>query len=806
VSRNRGVEVEFGNTNVLKKHWSACFYWSLLVFLCWWMVFQDSGMAGQQPQSERLFNGKIGLSAEDSTPDWSGPVTPPAGAPNIVLILLDDVGYAASDLFGGPVQMPELNKLAANGLRYNRFHVAALCSPTRAALLSGRNDHQVGFGVVSDVPKGFPGYNGVWPKSVAPVSEVLRRNGYSTAAFGKWHNTPYWEINPTGPFDRWPTGLGFEYFYGFMKGFDSQWWPASLYRNTVAVEPAKTPDEGYSFTADITDEAINWLHTHEAIAPQKPYFLYFAASGTHSPLQAPKEWIDKYRGKFDQGWDKLREDIFEQQKKLGVIPAGAELTPRPAWIPEWDKLSADQKRISIREMQVFSGYLAFTDHEVGRLLKAVQEGPRGENTLIIYIAGDNGAEGTPIVPDRYVQKRLRHLDQLGGPQSTEDALNSRGWAWATSTPFKGLKGDASHFGGTRAPMIISWPGHTKSNEKMRSQFTHANDIAPTLYSIANIQFPQEIDGVKQVPLVGVSFADTFEEPDAPSHHRTQIFEQMGSRAIYQDGWIATAAHNPWAKDYSQDDWELYNLNEDFSESRNVAEKFPSKVNELKELFDAEARKNNIYPFLSYGGKKASALIDSVPDFSFMRSVMEPVAGRMPHLTASAAARRDYVYRPGLPRLPGWVMPNFTNSSYVFTADATIPSSGAQGVLVSCGSNNGGFALYVKDDHLIYESNPTPDGKEKYVVKSDVALPRGKTVLGLAFDMKEKTEGPETASGVVHLYINGKKTGEGVVRVSPDTYLGSFGVGQAFGSPVSTAFEPPFKFSGTLERLQLKMLH
>ena len=421
------------------------------------------------PKPDPAFHGKIAVKREEAIPSWPEQPKAPAGSPNIVVILLDDVGYGATSVFGGPVQTPALEKLAASGLRYNRFHVNALCSPTRASLLTGRNNHQVGFGTVADSASGYPGYNSIWPKSTVSTAEVLRENGYSTAAFGKWHNTPSWEINPTGPFDHWPTSLGFEYYYGFLAGASSQWEPR-LYRNTTAVETPSTPEQGYHLTTDLTNDAIRWLHQHDAVVPDKPFYLYFATGATHAPHHVPQQWIDKYKGKFDQGWDKLREETFAREKKLGVIPADAELTPRPKELPAWDSLPADERKLLAHQAEVYAGFLAQTDYEVGRLLQAIQDEGKADNTLVFYIVGDNGASGEGgldgyenggpyISKTASIATRLEHEDQFGGEFFSNHY--SAAWAWGLDAPYQWTKQVASHLGGTRDPLIVSWPAHIK---------------------------------------------------------------------------------------------------------------------------------------------------------------------------------------------------------------------------------------------------------------------------------------------------------------------------------------------------------
>jgi arylsulfatase len=712
------------------------------------------------------------------------PITLPAhGTPNIVLILLDDVGYAATSTFGGPVQTPELDKLASQGLSFNRFHVSAVCSATRAALLSGRNDHKVGFGVTTAEVRDAPGYDGIWKKTAVSVAEILHRNGYSTASFGKWHNTPMWEVTPVGPFDRWPTGLGFEYFYGFMGSDDSQWEP-SLWRNTTPIDPPRTPEQGYHFTTDIVDQAITWVHTHESLASNRPYFIYFAPGATHGPHHAPKEWIARYRGQFDQGWDQLREEIFERQKRLGIIPATTDLTPRPKELPSWDSLSPDEQKLLAREMEVFAGFMAQTDYEIGRLIRAVQEAPGGDNTLIIYIIGDNGADAASgrwgLGGGKTLQDRLRNMDEFGGPL-TSYVNYASGWAWATSAPFQWEKDIASHFGGSRDPLVLSWPARIRHGGDVRSQFTHVNDVAATIYDVTGIRFPTVVDGVRQLPLDGVSFAYTFDRPHAPSRHRLQIFEQDGNRSIYQDGWIAAARHTiPWIKatrnDFNDDRWELYHVDTDFSEAHDLAGQYPQKLRALQRLFDVEASKNQIYPL--------------------QITTLSP-------LLNAATDTREFTFYPGLPRISREMRdkPDFSRSHRI-TAEVMIPPAGAQGVIITEGSRFCGFALYMDADRLIYENHTFE--KRPDILTSQMQLPRGQVKLSFDF-MRDETKalGSQlSGSGTGRLYVNDQLIG--TAHLGPIMECGPLGIGRAFVSPVSHAFQLPFGFTGQLERVEVQL--
>lgn len=718
---------------------------------------------------------------------WPQPVNTPSGAPNIVLILLDDVGFGAASVFGGAVQTPGLEQLAAQGLRYNRFHVAAQCSPTRASLLSGRNPHRLGFGAVGESE--FPGYNTIWSKEAVSIGEVLRRNGYSTAAVGKWHNTPMWEISPAGPFDRWPTGLGFEYFYGFMGAAENHWQPMYLYRNNTAVEASFRAGQRYHLTTDLADEAIGWIRTHEALTPRKPYFLYFATGATHRPNHVAKEWVDLYKGRFDAGWDRLREITFARQKELGAIPSDAALSARPKEIPAWNSLSVDERRLLAREMEVYAGFLTQTDHEVNRLIEAVKELPDGDNTLILYVVGDNGASSEAgIVGDaRSTAGLLKRLDDMGGPHYPHPMNEySSGWAWAMSTPFQWQKLIASHLGGTRSPLVVSWPARIKDNGSWRSQYTHVNDVAATLCEIIGIPFPHTVDGVKQLPLDGVSFARSFEDANAESLHTMQIYEQWGNRAIYKEGWLASARHFvPWDparwgnRIYDGDKWELYRLDGDFSQAHDISARYPEKLKELQSLFDVEAARNNIYPL---GGAK------QLGDASVLQNAHYPTAGR-----------REFIYHSGLPRLPSWMAPDF-NQAHRITADIVISGEDTEGVIVANGSSFAGFAIYVKNKHLFYESMV---GDQHTLQRSPEPLAPGRTSIAYEFDPENGNAGPGGGSGVGRLYVNATLVSETEARVASFAFLGVFGIGQAY-LPMGSSFSPPFKFSGKLNTVKVEL--
>jgi arylsulfatase len=747
------------------------------------------------PKAEAPFAGVIDSDRNKSKPDWPKSVTAPKGAPNVVLILLDDVGFGATSTVGGPVSTPALEKLAGEGLRYNQFHVNALCSPTRAALLSGRNDHQIGFGTVTEIASGYPGYNSIWPKTAVPLAEVLRRNGYSTGAFGKWHNTPNRELSLAGPFDHWPTKLGFEYFYGFQGGETSQWAPR-LWRGTSPVEPYATPQQGYHLTTDITNEAISWLHQHDSVAGDKPFFLYFATGATHAPHHAPQEWIDKYKGKFDQGWDKLREETFAREKALGVIPANTELTARPEELPAWDSLSSEQKKLLAHQAEVYAGFLAHTDHEVGRVLEAIRAEGKADNTLVLYIVGDNGAsgegglEGTDLRgadgKALSVDARLARAGELGSQSSYNHY--SAAWAWGFDTPFQWTKQVASHLGGTRDPLIVSWPAKITDKGAVRGGFHHVTDIAPTIYEATGVAFPEEVDGVKQLPLEGQSFLDSFTDPAAKSRHTVQYFEMLGNRGIYKDGWWAGSRNVvPWAvlagglwggKETGQHPWELYNLNDDYSQAKNLAEKNPEKLKELVELFDVEAKRNNVYPLTPF------------PDLLFSR------------LTGNV----HVVYREGATRVPFQSAPHVAGHPHTITAEIDVPKSGAKGVIIAHGGNWGGYSLYVDEKgYAVYEANLF--GNKTGRIVSATPLPPGKAtiVVDVASDQPENTSPAALAAtlrggglpGNARLSVNGSQAGEAHFDGVPSSYHESLDIGADLGTAVSADYPSPPSFTGTI---------
>ncbi len=748
------------------------------------------------PMPPAPFKGEIGTSYKDSKADFPTPLKAPDGAPNVLLVLLDDVGFAGTGTFGGQIDTPKLDQLAHDGLRFNRFHTTALCSPTRAALLTGRNHHEVGTGMITELAVGYPGYNSQWGPESATVAEVLKNHGYNTAMFGKWHNTPDWETSPAGPFDRWPTGKGFEYFYGFLGGETSQYEP-QLYRNTDPIEPSKTPEQGYHLTTDLTDQAISYVRTRASVAPNKPWFVYWAPGAAHAPHHAPKDYIARYKGKFDAGWDAYREAAFAKQKALGVIPADAVLTPRPAQLPAWDALTAEQKKVFARQMEVYAAFVEHTDHEAGRLLDAVHALPNGENTLVIYITGDNGgsAEGSMIgtlnnmatqngIPDS-VQAQAAVLGELGGPKHENHFAVP--WAWAINTPFQWMKQVGSHLGGIRNGMVVSWPKHIKDVGGVRSQFSHVVDIAPTIYEAAGIPAPKEVYGAEQTPLAGSSLLYSLNDAKAPERHTTQYFEMFGNRAIYKDGWMASARHGlPWElldrkKGFDDDQWELYNLAEDFSQGKDLAAQHPEKLKELQALFDKEARANQVYP------------LDD-------RWVERGLDQTRPSLTRG---RTEFSFYQGTVRIPEGSAPNTKARSHRISTRIVVPEGGAEGVIAAQGGIAGGWTLYVKDNQLVYVNNFF--GKHSDVLKADGKLPSGEVEVVFEYTQQSKDW---AGGGTGRLLVNGKQVAEGTfAHVVPGRFSATetLDIGEELGSPVTEDYHPPFRFNSTMTPVNFKLL-
>lgn len=747
------------------------------------------------PIADRPFNGKVARLVKDSQPDFPIGVSAPEGAPNVLLILTDDVGFGASSVFGGPIDTPNFQRLADMGLRYNRYHTTALCSPTRAAFISGRNHHSVASGVITEFATGYPGYHSLVPKTAGSIGAVLKNNGYNTSWFGKMHNVPDWMSSAAGPYDLWPVGLGFEYFYGFIGGDSDQWHPA-LFENTKPIEPPE--EEGYHFDADIANKAIKWMRMQNAVAPNKPWLLYYCPGAAHAPHHAPKEWIEKYRGKFDQGWDKVREETLERQKKLGIVPLNTMLTPRPDEIQAWDSLGGDEKKLFARMMEVYAGFLSFCDYNIGRLLDAIEESGQLDNTLIVFSQGDNGASaegtmqgttnevgtaGNGVVED--MDYLLSTMDGLGGPLYYNHY--PVGWALAMDTPMQWTKQVASHFGGTRNGLVIAWPDRIKDKGGIRSQFCHVIDIVPTVYEAVGIPHPEELDGIKQSPIEGTSLVYTFAMADAKEQHTTQYFEMCGNRAIYKDGWMActTPARLPWMTvgvEPNPDDfkWELYHIEEDFSQSDNLADKHPDRLKELLDAFDAEAKKYNVYPLDSTFASRADPSI-------------------RPSLTTG---RTEFVYFPGMVRIPEGSAPDFKNKSWTVAAEVDIPDGGSEGVLATIGGRFGGWALLVLDGKPAFAYAFSNQSRHKYVIKSDKELEPGAHLIRVVFDYEGGGLGKSANVRLLvdeEVVASGKVTQTTSVRFSLDE---TFDVGEDTGTPVIEEYidKMPFRFTGTLKRL------
>lgn len=723
-------------------------------------------------------------------------VKAPAGAPNVVIILIDDLGFGATATYGGPIPTPTMERLAQDGLRYNNFHTTALCSPTRAALKSGRNHHMVNMGFITEMATGFPGATGQIPNTTAPVAEMLRLNGYNTAAFGKWHETAAWETSVSGPFDRWPTQQGFDKFYGFIGGETNQWAPY-LYDGVTQVELPHDPN--YHFMTDMTDKAVAWIKFQKAITPEKPFFVYFAPGATHAPHHVPKEWIAKWQGKFDQGWDKMREETYARQLKSGIIPPNTKLAPKPKAIKEWDALSADEKRLFSHQMEVFAAFLDFTDSEIGRLLKAVEDTGQADNTLVFYIAGDNGASaegGENGMFNEYtyfngvqetVPQMLKVIDQWGGPETYPHY--AAGWAVAMDSPFTWTKQMASDFGGTRNGLVINWPKGIKSKNGLRSQFSHVIDIAPTILEAAGLPQPKVVNGTPQIPIQGTSLAYTFDNATAKERHTTQYFEIAGNRAIYHDGWLARVIHKaPWEKaprtTLQKDIWELYDVRNDFSLTVDLAAKHPKKLKELQALFMKEAEKNHVLP---------------IDDRLFERALADMV-GR-PDLMAG---RTSLTLAEGMTGMMENVFISVKNKSKTITADVEVPQSGANGAILVQGGRFGGWALYVKDGVPAYDYNFL--GMKHFTVAATKPLAPGKATIKFDFAYDGGGLGK---GGLGTLFVNGEKVAEGRIEHTQAMIFSAdetADVGIDLGTPVVEAIgsEATSKFTGKIAKVTVEV--
>lgn len=748
------------------------------------------------PMANRGFEGHVGMVAANSRPHYPPRVLPPDGAPNVLVVLLDDVGFGQISSFGGPVSTPTVDAVARAGLRYTRFHTTAMCSPTRAALLTGRNHHAVGFGHIVEYATGFPGYSSVLPPSAATLPCILRENGYATAAIGKWHNTPEWEMGPTGPFDRWPTGLGFEHFYGFMGGECNQYEPP-LFEGTRPVEAPYRPEDGYILDKDLADRAIGWLRQSTSMDPDRPFFLWYTPGTAHSPLQAPKEWIDRYRGQFDHGWDRQRELTLERQKALGIVPQDTKLTPRPPEIDAWSSLTEGQKKLSARYQEAFAGALSYCDHQVGRILGTLEELGRRDNTLVVLIIGDNGpsAEGGPVgtfnkfalmngVPD--VEARvLPRIDEIGSP--TSNSNYPCGWAWAGSSPLQWFKQIASHLGSVRNGLVVSWPKGPVPEGELRTQFHHCVDIAPTILEAAGIPKPKLVNGVDQTPFDGSSMCYSFARADAEPVRKRQYFELIGNRAIYEDGWIAGARHGvlPWQYaggklgDFSGDQWELYNLEKDFSQADNLAGDEAQRLQALKELWLAEAGRNGVFP------------LDD-------RRVPRLAAGNRPNISET---RTSFRFFPGTTRIPESLAPNVKGRSHRFTCHLSY-ATGAGGIMVTAGGRYAGYVFMIHEGCAKYIHNFCDI--EQYEVVSE---PLQSSVSVLTFEFL--TDEPKPGSGGrARILADGHEIGAGrIPRTIPNKYGFSetFNVGKDSGSAVTPLYRVPYEYSGGLRHVDVEIL-
>jgi arylsulfatase A-like enzyme len=763
----------------------------------------DASRRDVLPIPDRPYAGLVTYDAKDPATSFPPiePLRPPAGAPNVLVVLLDDVGFGASSAFGGPCQTPTAERLAADGLKYTRFHTTALCSPTRQALLTGRNHHAVGMGGITEIAASAPGYNSIRPNTAAPLAEVLKLNGYSTAQFGKCHEVPVWQTSPMGPFDAWPTGGGgFEHFYGFIGGEAHQYYPA-IYQDTVPVEPSKTPEEGYHLMEDMTDKAIQWIHQQKALMGDKPFFVYFAPGATHAPHHVPTEWVDRYRGKFDQGWDRLREETIARQKALGVIPAAAELTARHKEIPAWDDMPEALKPVLVRQMEVYAAFLEYADHHVGRLIDALQDLEVLGDTLVYYIIGDNGAsaEGTlngtfneminfngaaAIETPEFMTERL---DDFGGPDSFNHY--AVGWAHAMDTPYQWTKQVASHFGGTRNGTIVHWPGGFDARGELRSQFHHVIDLAPTVLEAAGLPEPTTVHGVQQMPLQGTSMAYSFDSAEAPDRHQTQYFEMFGNRGIYHQGWTAVTRHKtPWmlvgeeVPAFDDDVWELYDTTSDWTQAHDLSKEQPDKLHELQRLWLIEATKNNVLPLDDRVGERLNPDLAGRPQL--IRGNSQLLFGGMGRLSESSVV-------------------SIKNKSHSVTAEIAVPESGAEGVIVAQGGSIGGWSLYAKDGKPKYCYNLL--GVQRFYVEGDRPIPAGQHQVRMEFAYDGGGLGK---GGDVRLFLDGEKVGEGRVGATAAMVFSAddtCDVGVEGGAVVSEDYGPRGnEFTGEVNWVQIDL--
>jgi arylsulfatase len=766
----------------------------------------------QLPAPGVPFGGKIERNALQSTPFWQPRIAPPEGAPNVLLILTDDVGFGAPSTFGGVIPTPALDRIAEMGLRYTNMHSTSLCSPTRAALITGRNHHSVGFGVISEQATGFSGYDSIITKDKATIGRILKDNGYNTSWFGKNHNTPGFQISTMGPFDQWPTGMGFQYFYGFMGGDTSQWTPGNLFRNTTQIYPFET-QKGFNLITAMADEAIGYMAQLDTLSPETPWFVYYAPGGTHAPHHPTPEWIKKIEDMklFDGGWNKLRDTIFANQKKLGVIPETAELTPWPSdLLKNWDQLSADEKKMFIRQANVYAAYLAYTDGEIARVIDAVEANGDLDNTLIIYISGDNGSsaegtlEGTPNEVAMFngvnvpVADQLKYFYDLWGSEYTYNHM-AVGWTWAFDTPFKWTKQISSHFGGTRQGMAIAWPKVITDKGGIRNQFHHVIDIVPTVLEASNIRQPSVVDGIAQSPIEGVSLAYTFDaaNKDEPSHRRTQYFEMFGNYALYHEGWslVDKVTRPSWVNfgpanpTPATPEWELYDLTKDWTQNTDLAAQMPEKVKELEAIWWQEANKYQVLPI----------------DASIVTRIVTP----RPSVTAG---RTEFSFPPKMTGISNGVAPTILSSSYTFTAEVTVPEEGGEGVIITQGGRFAGYGLYLEKGKPTFDWNLV--GLKNQVWQAKDALPAGKHTI--VFDFKYEGLGIGTLAfndmsglgkpGTGTLSVNGTVVDTQKMEQTIPIILAwdeNMDIGSDTGSPVNDkVYQVPFAFTGSIDSLKL----
>ncbi|MDN3723555.1 arylsulfatase [Aequorivita sp. SDUM287046] len=697
------------------------------------------------------------LDVRNTKPPKPFNVTPPKGAPNVVIVLIDDLGFGATTTFGGPIKTPTMDRLASNGLRYNNFHTTSLCSPSRMAIKTGRNHHTANTGSIMETATAYPGNTGSLPSSVAPLAEMLKLNGYSTGAFGKWHETAAWETSVSGPFDRWPTYQGFDKFYGFIGGETDQWAPL-IYDGLKKVNPPKM--DNYHFTTDMTNQAINWVKAQQSMTPDKPFFVYFATGAVHAPHHVSKEWSDKYKGQFDKGWDVTREETVKKMKSMGIIPQNTNLTPKPKDIKDWDKLTDNERRLFARQAEVFAGFMEMTDYEVGRLMDAITEIGEMDNTLFIFVAGDNGtsAEGGMVGMynemtyfngvEEKVEDLLPLMDEWGGPSTFPHM--AAGWAVAFDAPFKWTKQVASDFGGTRNGMIVHYPQGIKEKSGLRSQFTHVIDVTPTILELAGLPEPKVVNGVPQIPIEGTSFAYTLNDAKAAERHTIQYFEMFGNRALYNNGWFARTIHRAaWQvnnlPNLKDDVWELYNTKEDFSLSNNLASQYPEKLEEMKGLFMYEAQKYHVLP---------------IDDRTILRTNAE-LAGRPDIL----AGRKSLKLYEGMEGMMENTFINIKNKSFSVTAKLDLPQDAANGVILAQGGRFGGWSMYMKDGIPAFTYNFL--GLDRYVITGSDKLAKGPTTVKVDF----KYDGDGLGKGgLATLYVDGKEVGKGrIEKTQPNIF-------------------------------------